>query len=57
MKQMLVPASTVVRSCGWALLILTFLTGPVFGAGVQSRYYGHAAVQDQYGELRRGITG
>ncbi len=38
----------------------TFLAGPLFGSGVQSRYYGHAAAHDQHGVIApwyRGLNG
>jgi len=40
--------------------LLFFLAGSAFGARVQSRYYGHPAVQDQYGVIApwyRGLNG
>ncbi len=60
MNKILVAVSKMVRSSGWTLSLLTLLTGPVFGAGVQSRYYGHAAAQDEHGVVApwyRGLNG
>jgi hypothetical protein len=51
MMNLLLRVSVVLRRPAWALPLLAGVCGPAAEAGVQSRYYGHAAREDQYGVI------
>ncbi len=51
MEKILVKPPKMFRSSGWVVVVIALMTGPTLGAEVQTRYYGHTAVHDQYGVI------